>query len=471
MSFRPQYVRDRLALWYTVISSLILAAYICGATVLLSWHLTRELYYAAIQDMETVEGLLYFTADGQLAVHNKYFDHPNDQLILNRMLEVLTPDGKVAFRNEKLGTGDLGGEIFYGEGETGYSPRRALLKDGTHVLLISHIHYIQGKRFVIRLAYSTVWITTRVKHFLSYLLFALPIALCTSALAGFKIAGKALSPLRKMAIETERIAANRLHARIQIDNPDDELGYMARVLNDLLQRLEGSFERLKSFSSNVSHELRTPLASIRSIGEVGLRKVNTVEECKEVVGFMLEELDKLTYVVSTLLVMSKADAGQIELKKTSFSLIELLQEIIAMLGVLAEEKEQQLEIDGDERIYVCGDRTFLRQAVLNLIDNAIKYSPEKSFIYVRLRRSDARPQSLCEIVIEDQGPGIPMEYRSKIFDRYYRVDGAQLHEKEGIGLGLAIAKWVVEMHGGTIELKPSYESGCAFVISLPESAC
>jgi heavy metal sensor kinase len=331
---------------------------------------------------------------------------------------------------------------------------------------------LEGKSLLIRLAYSTEPLNRRLTGFLGLLLLALPAALVASAFAGYRMAGKVLNPLEQMARQTEQITASRLHARIPAENPDDELGHMARVLNGLLQRLEESFEQLKRFTSDVSHELRTPLASIRSVGEVGLQKDHSPERYRDVIGSMLEEVSRLTHMVDTMLTISRADAGQIKLHKTTFSLMQLLGEVIGLVGVLAEEKKQALYLAGDDSICIHADRTFLRQAIVNLLDNAVKYSPIGSAIRIRLKCLPLDPSNVSwvELTIEDEGPGIPKEVAARVFDRFYRVDEARSREAGGSGLGLSIAKWAVDAHGGGIGLKPVTTGGCAFYIRLPSVA-
>ena len=204
---------------------------------------------------------VFFTSppDGRLQLHEDYHNHPQSRLLLDRLMEVLTPDGQILFRNTKLDGRELGGKPFAGEGRTGYYERALRLQDGTRVLVISHLHAIDGRPLLIRLAYSTQPLTHRLAEFIGLLVLALPVALLVSGVAGYRVAGKVLSPLQQMVRQTEQITANRLHDRIPVENPDDELGHMARVFNGLLQRLEESFAQLKRFTSDVSHEIRTPL--------------------------------------------------------------------------------------------------------------------------------------------------------------------------------------------------------------------
>lgn len=463
------HIRTRLTLWYVAIFGLLFAAYICSACSLQYWQLKQQLYHAEVQDMETVQGLLYFTADGRLSLHEGYFNRPESRLLLDRLLEVLDPTGSVLFRNQKLGGDTLGGKLLPDEGVNGFSRRSLHLADGTPVLVISHAHVLQETPILIRLAYSTQPLRVQTFQLLGLLAVILPVALIAAGFAGYRLACKALDPLEQMARTTERITAHRLNERIPIKNPGDELGHMALVLNGLLERLEESFEKLQHFTSDVSHELRTPLAAMRSVGEVGLQDEHDAEKYRDIIGSMLEEVGKLTAMVDTLLTIAHADSGAIQLQQSTFPLRDLVEEAVAVVSVLAEDKEQTLSVTGDRGVLVRGDRSFLRMALVNLLDNAVKYSPSGSTIRVFFHPASANPgpPEFVELAIEDEGPGIPEAAQQRVFDRFYRLDEARTRDSGGFGLGLPIAKWAVEAHGGNIDVKPASRTGAIFCIKLP----
>jgi heavy metal sensor kinase len=306
-------------------------------------------------------------------------------------------------------------------------------------------------------------------EFIGLLLLALPAALVVAGFAGYRVAGKALNPLEEMARRTEQITAQRLNERIPVDNPDDEFGHMSRVLNGLLSRLSESFEKLQHFTSDVSHELRTPLAAIRSVGEVALQGEHSPEKYRDIIGSMLEEVARLTAMIDTLLTIAHADSGAVELHRTTFKLNDLVQESVAVVGVLAEDKKQTILVGGNSQLSVSADRSFLRMAVINLLDNAVKYSPAACTIRVSVTDTERAPDgaTLVGVVIEDEGPGIPEGKAERVFDRFYRVDEGRTRDAGGAGLGLAIAKWAVEAHGGAISLTPRLPHGSIFSIWLP----
>ena len=269
-----------------------------------------------------------------------------------------------------------------------------------------------------------------------------------------------------MARQTETIKASHLGERIPVENPEDELGHMATVLNKLLQRLQESFEELKEFTSDVSHELRTPLASMRTVGEVGLQNARSVDEYRQVIASMLEEVDQLSAMVTTMLTMARAEAGQLELQRERFSLRELVEDVLGLMGILAEEKHQQITTDFQAEAIIEADRFFLRLALVNLLDNAVKYTPECGLIQIRIAHPKSVP-AVVEVSVEDNGPGIPEESRTRVFDRFYRVDKDRSRQAGGAGLGLSIAKWAIEAHGGEIGFRPGAMSGSVFYFQLP----
>ena len=333
--------------------------------------------------------------------------------MLEWLLEVRSPDGDLLYRNERLGNRVLGGAPFPGEGVSGYSVRSAQLSDGNAVRLVSRRHSLDGHALIIRLAYGEAGIMIRVEELAVASTAALPIVLAFAGFVGYWLARRALEPVEKMATQAERIMPARLHERLPTGRVDDELGHLARVFNDMLSRLEQSFEQLRRFTSDASHELRTPLTLIRSVGEVGLQKGRTAEEYRDTIGSMLEEVNRLTSLVEDLLTIARADAGQIPLRRSSFVAMDLAREAGALLAVLIEDKAQRVQFDGDETVTLEGDRLLLRQVLVNIIHNAVKYSPIGALIRVYVMPDR---DSGIRLEISDTGPGIPPESRVKVFD-------------------------------------------------------
>ena len=294
------------------------------------------------------------------------------------------------------------------------------------------------------------------------LALGLPVIVVLAGVGGYILARRALAPIDHLAAESRRITADRLHERLSVPNAHDEIGRLARVINDTFARLESSFGQLRRFTADASHELRTPLAVIRGIGELGLRETRTPAEYKEAMGSMLEEVDRLTRLVDTLLQLSRGDAGTIRLTRDVVDLGDLARDVVSSLGLLAEERRQRLDVAATANVRVMADRLVLRDAVTNLVDNAIKYGPEGSTI--RINVDGGREQAT--LTVADEGAGIAAAHRDRIFDRFYRIDEGRAREMGGTGLGLAIAKWAVEANGGQIALD-SAGTGSVFRISLP----
>jgi heavy metal sensor kinase len=467
MRLRPRHLRTRLTLWYVAMLAALLVLAWGGTCTLLFLQLRNQLDHFAIQEIETVEGLFYFTPAGELHMREDYHNHPESKDVIERYLEVLAPDGAILLRNERLGRRTLGGEMFAGEGIGGYSQRTSRLSDGTPVRLVSRVHTLDGRRILIRLAHSEEPLLSRLKDVLLASLLVLPVILAGAGLAGYSLARRALRPIEQMARRAQEITPERLDARLANDYADDEMRQLAAVFNDTLARLEKAFEQLRRFTADASHELRTPLAMIRSVGEVGLQKDGTRAEYRDMVGSMLEEVNRLTSLLDNLLTISRADSGHIQLHRAMVPILSLVRESAALFEILVEEKALRVTLEGDERVQVEGDYVFLRQAFVNVIHNAVKYSPAGGAI-----RVSVGPAGDGSVVVEiqDNGPGIPIEDQPKVFDRFYRVDRARWRESGGAGLGLSIVKWTVEAHGGTVTLDSNPNEGCAFRITLPAAA-
>jgi heavy metal sensor kinase len=465
LSFRSDNLRLRLTLWYGTAFSVLLFLHIGVATYVHYRQLLAQAFRAANEETETVEGLIYQTSDGRISVNEDYFNHPEVRFRLDRLLEVLAPDGTILYRNKKLNETELGGPPLPNEGVNGsYNERTLKLSDGRNVLVVSHFHLLNGRPIIVRLAFDEAPLLANVMRFLSVLLLLAPITVMVAVALVYRVTSSALSPLSTMVRRAERITAERLNERLPVHIPSDDLGQAARVFNELLQRLEDSFTQLRRFTSDASHELRTPLASLRSIGEVSLQNNHSAAEYRDVVASMLEEVRRLTHLVDTLLVIARADSGQISLNLSVFSCLDLVQEVTDLVGILAEDKQQTICVSGSTELTIRADRGILRQAVLNLVDNAIKYSPRESEIFIELRRLSI---DMGEIIIIDRGPGITAAEQALVFDRFYRTDEGRSRESGGTGLGLSIAKWAVEVHAGSIGVLPGSAGGSCFYVRLP----
>ena len=296
------------------------------------------------------------------------------------------------------------------------------------------------------------------------LVFGVPAVIVAAVGGGLFLAGRALAPAGRLADAAGRITAERLSERLPVDDPGDEFGRLSAVFNAMLARLEEGFLRLRRFTTDASHELRTPLTALRSVGEVALRDARGAEQYKETIASMLEETERLTRLVDGLLLLTREDRAAYRTRFEELELGTLAREAVDLLKVLAEEKGQELSLERNGAVHVLGDRATLGQAVINLLDNAIKYTPRGGTITVSVTRPTTS-QALLDVA--DQGPGIAPEHTERVFERFYRVDRDRSRASGGTGLGLAIARWAAELHGGTIELESAPGRGSSFRMRLP----
>ncbi|MBL8179524.1 MAG: HAMP domain-containing protein [Bryobacterales bacterium] len=460
---RPRKLKTRLTGWYVGVMGGILALFGAGMSAVFFWELRKQLDLHAIEQIETLEGYFYFRPDGKLDLRTDYHDHPYPSTEQSRFIEVRTMEGEVVYRNDQLGNRQLDGLPMPGEGVDGYSQRSMQLPNGPPVRLISRMHPVGGKPLLIRLGISEVHLWESFLRTLAELGAVAAAALCMAAAGGYFLVQRTLRPMEAMARRAREINAEQLNARLPVSDGEDELGHLAMAFNETLGRLERSFQQLRRFTSDAAHELRTPLTAIRSVGEVGLRERGGETRYRETIESMLEEATRLGRLVEGLLAMARADAGQVKLQKTPAPLLRQAREVAALLEVLAEEKHQQLSVSGEDGVLADADPVILRQILINLTDNAIKYSPAGGKIAIRVKADGG----MGVVEVTDSGPGIAAEHRERIFDRFYRVDEARARQTGGVGLGLAIAKWGAQAHGGELELTGSLEEGCTFRLSIP----
>jgi heavy metal sensor kinase len=291
-------------------------------------------------------------------------------------------------------------------------------------------------------------------------MLGLPLAVGVAGLGGYVLARRALAPIEQMTARAQTITAERLSDRLPVSNPENEMGRLATVFNETLGRLQASFDQMRQFTTDVSHELRTPLTAIRSVGEVGLRGHRDETAYRSIIGSMLEEVDRLASLIDRLLTLSRAETGQAKLSRDAVDLSALADDVVSHLAVLAEEKRQTLSVDRRASPVVSADRLVLRQALINLVDNAIKFTPASG--HVRICIDQTPKDALVEVI--DSGPGISDDARERIFDRFYRANDAN---GSGTGLGLSLAKGAVEALGGHLTLTATGATGTAFRISIP----
>ena len=302
------------------------------------------------------------------------------------------------------------------------------------------------------------------------LITAIVLALLLVGCGGWLLARKSLAPVAAMAAATESITAKNLHERLPVRNPSDELGRLASTFNNLLSRLSAAFSQQRQFMADASHELRTPLSVIRTASQVALEKpVRSQAEYREDMSIIEQQARRLTRIVEDMFMLARADAGDRALQCRDFYLDELLAETARAASLLASQKHLELEAPPLPEAPFHGDEELLRQMIGNLLDNAIKHTPERGRVSIALETRDVE----YVITIRDTGNGISPEDRSHIFERFYRGDQARSRTEavtgSGAGLGLPIARWVAEAHHGRLELQHSDAYGSTFEVFLPRS--
>jgi heavy metal sensor kinase len=455
----PRSIRLRLTLWYAIALAVVLIGYAGSVYVFLDHDLERELDRQVHEDYEAAEASLEATPDGDVR-WRRSASEPEDELWADRWVEVRGHDGRVIHRHSPAVRGaamiDLPEPHGLGAASLDLAP-------GLRVRLYQDEHRVGPAVVLVRAARSEERLRHELARLWLVLALGLPLGVGLASAGGWLVARRALRPLGAMIGRARDITADRLHERLPVDDPADELGQLGVTFNDVFERLERSFEQLRRFTGDASHELRTPLTALRTVGEVGLRDGATVEALRDVVGSMLEETDRLSRLVDALLQLARAEGGKVTLESTRVGIGRLAAEAVAQLGVLAEERGQRILLHADEDVFVLADPVVLRHAIVNVLDNAIKYGPRDSEIRVVAgRRGDD-----AEIAVSDAGPGIAPEHHDRVFERFYRVDAGRSRNAGGFGLGLALARWSAEAHGGAIELESVVGEGSTFRIVLP----
>jgi heavy metal sensor kinase len=280
---------------------------------------------------------------------------------------------------------------------------------------------------------------------------------------GWWLMKKSLAPVASLTQATKKISAYNLSERLPRAGNGDELDRLTEVFNGMLARLEDSFNRTREFTLHASHELKTPLTILCGETETALRDESLSAAERERAASLLDELRRLARIVDGLTLLSKADAGQVALKLEPVRLDELVRDNFADAQILAEPQGIQVELAACEEITVRGDRHRLRQLLLNLADNAVKYNQPQGQVTVALRRAG----DSAEFTITNTGPGIPSEILPRVFDRFYRGDAAHSNVVDGCGLGLSIVQWIVSAHHGTIKIESVPSKITTVTIRLP----
>lgn len=280
------------------------------------------------------------------------------------------------------------------------------------------------------------------------------IAAVLVGLLGWAVVRRGLAPLQAMRRDAASVTANRLDTRLSLDAVPVELAELAETLNEMLARLEDSFQRLKDFSSDLAHELRTPVSNLMTQTQVALTRARSADEYREVLASNAEEYERLARMIGDMLFLAQADHGLVVPQREPVDLALQVRELFDFFDALAEEKRLHLALTGSGQ--VSGDTLMLRRALANLISNAIRHTPAGGSIRVGIESGS----ECTTLTVENSGEPIPQEQMSRIFDRFYRADPSRHRSDEGAGLGLAITRSIIRAHGGEISVRSGMGGVC-----------
>ncbi len=284
-----------------------------------------------------------------------------------------------------------------------------------------------------------------------------------TVVGGWILVNRALLPVRDITDAAREITFHDLRRRVPVPETGDEIADLSLVLNQMIARLQESFENVSRFTADASHELRTPLTIVRGELEELIARANVDEQVRAALGSLQEEVERLVTIVQRLFALSRMDAGEAQTERVRVNLNQLAETTIDQMSLLAEEKKISLCCLTDGAVDVEGDRTRLKQVIVNLLDNAIKYTPEGG--EVKLAVGSINGTAFIEV--KDTGPGVPESGLPYVFERFYRADEVHSRDIEGAGLGLAIVRSIASAHGGKVSLSNRNGGGCHVTVSLP----
>jgi heavy metal sensor kinase len=455
-------LRFRLIMWY---AGLLTGVFLlCGATMYqaLRHYLkqslaeslqrrTRQITVSLLADVEkTGEPYVVDEIKARYAPEN-----------YDRFIRLGRRDGTVIYASGRAATFDPAGlPPAAGHDAT----RMALLPDGNRLLIVADEYRTpSGRDYVIESGGPMQPIDTLLAHLLFLLLLGVPVAALVAVGGGYILVGQALAPVVQIARSAEQITLHNLDGQLPITSTGDELEQLSLALNRMIFRLREAFEQNRRFLADASHELRTPLTALRGELENAVEQARPLPDLRDKVGSALEEVDRLAKIVQTLFAISRLDAGEAQQEWRRFDLARVAADTAGQMSLLAEDKGISVNCNVEQEAGVEGDRARIKQVVVNLLDNAIKYTPPGGLIQLNVRARDGK--AILEVV--DTGIGIPAGALPHVFERFFRVDKARSRDAGGAGLGLAIVKSICTAHGGQVEAESAEGRGSRFKVELP----
>lgn len=453
-------VRTRLTLWYAGVLALSLIAF-----ALLVYFAASRIFY------ERQDESLRATAQ---TVASAYMEELEEEQSATKANQVVLAE--LVFPNRYVEVTDAAGKVTAWSGNLNNSPLR--IPDQTQVEARTHgigFAVVNNLRVAVvplspggQIGFAAVAeplsvIDEGLRRLRRAFLAGVPLILLLASTGGYFLARKSLSPIALMNRQTQHITAVNLSSRLDVLHPRDELGRLGTTINELLERLESSFKEQQRFVADASHELRTPLAILRGETDVALEKPRSADDYRQSLVLIKEEAERLSRIVEDLFILARQPLDLPAIVKESVDLSATVKDCVRAANVLAARKNLELTLTGAQPLILTGDEDLLKRMVLNLLDNAVKYTPEGGEVRVELAGQNGHVQ----VVVRDTGIGIAEKDQPHVFDRFYRVDKARSRAQGGAGLGLSIAHWIVEAHGGTITVESYPGKGSAFTVKLP----
>lgn len=454
-------IRFRLACWYF----LVFAAGLLVFSVL-AWFAMRASLYGAIDNglLRRADSLATYLDDistlpgGQMEEELQEHALPGQG---GNLFQVRGSDGRWLFRSSDLAAANTPLPPPGSLREAYFEDR---LIDGRPVRLYAESVWIGATRYAIEVAAITIEAATALNSFRLTLLLSAPLLLLSASAGGFWISRRALAPVDQITQAAQRISIENLEQRLQVPHTRDELQRLSETFNEMLSRLGASVRRMTQFTADASHELRTPISLIRTTAEIAVRRDRTAGEYRKALDEILEEAERTSGMLENLMLLARADSGTEGLQRATVDAGAIVQEACVQGEKLARMHGLDFTVRLPEtRVAVEANGNAVRRALLILIDNAVKYTPRGGSIKVEL----STRQDFAVFSVTDTGIGIAKDEILHIFDRFWRADKARSREQGGAGLGLSIAKWIVEKHDGSIEVETEPGKGSTFSVRVP----
>lgn len=455
-------IRAKLSLLYLIITASVIVAFSLG----LYFYLSRALL-KVIDDSLFSQANRMANALVQLPLTDEVFPQSNELRLPVQFYTIIDRAGEVY--DQALDAHGHPVPIISDALDRAHDQWQAQLDNGSitetePVRIITWPVRDQDGVFFVVAGQSLKEIQQAQRQLLLLLAISTPLALILASLGGLWIADRALKPVDRITKAAERIGRGNFNERVEEPRTKDEIGRLAATFNEMIAKLNQAFQREREFTAYASHELKTPLAIIRGDIEVALRRERSTEEYRRVLSSSLEEIERLTRLTEDLLTLARTDAGERMLELAPVSLNQLAEEAHAYIKPLADSTGVQFSYELPQPpVVIEGDEKRLKQLFVNLLDNAIKYTPAGGDVRLKLASHD----SSAIIEVADTGRGIPADAMPHIFERFYRHADPRDTRASGFGLGLAISKWIVDAHGGSIEVESNEGRGSRFTVKLP----